>query len=201
MVYALSDIQSRRCDLFINRLVYSANGAVLTLANKGGNFLGLNLEGIWITSLDGINRLVGEAVHSNDERRQPNLERFGELVGGARDRFRKGVGLAGEDVRRQDPIDELQWRRDHWNRGNAGKDGDGWRVGGRVLSLSGRHGRLETRFVRDDYGPRPFKFTLHVSHVILDMVYHLIPSPFVMTNCRPSDSMLEAYQQSCDFSG
>ena len=66
MINALSDIHCRSRDLIANRLVDSIDGAILGLADIGGNVLRLSLEGIWITGLDNINRLVGDAVRSND---------------------------------------------------------------------------------------------------------------------------------------
>jgi hypothetical protein len=66
MVDALSDIHRRSRDVIANRFVDAVHGVVRALANIGGNLLGLNTEGIWITGFDNVNRLVGDAVHSND---------------------------------------------------------------------------------------------------------------------------------------
>jgi hypothetical protein len=115
MINSFGDIYDRLFDLIVNRLVHSADGAILAFANISDNILRLDLKGIRITGLHHIYHIVGEAIRVDDERSQPNLEGLGKLVGGGGKDSGVGVGLAGEGVLGQNIIDRLERRRDHWN--------------------------------------------------------------------------------------
>ena len=78
LINVLGDIESRRSDFLVNRLVH----ILLTFAGKSYKLFRFGLEWVWITRFHNINGHIGDTIDPDNNRSKGGLDRPSELISG-----------------------------------------------------------------------------------------------------------------------